>query len=269
MVIVPQLYFDFDTPAELKFCTYGSHLVDILLFRVKVKATGRLCTWCKPCEVVDRKVRYYADVEAKRKYLREKAREYRIASPDKYNEQARRWRLNNPESARAASRRNDLKRRGTLGAYLAATRDHRLKRNAEYRQCNQDRIKAYNAQYRLDNKDAQAVRVAKCYAAKSEHYREKGRLWKQANPDMVKAMQHNRRARILGNGGKYTAKQWQALKAKYDYRCLMCQRQEPHIRLTVDHVIPVSKGGSSDISNLEPLCKSCNSKKHRKLLDFR
>ena len=269
MVIVPQLYFDFDTPAELKFCTYGSHLVDILLFRVKVKATGWLVTWCKPCEAAYRKVGYYADVEVTRKYKREKAREYGIASPGKYAAQARIWRLNNLERSRAINRRSNLKRRGTREAYFAATRDHRLKKQAEYRQRNQDRLRAYNAQYRLDNKDAQAVRVAKSHAAKSDYYREKGRLWKQANPDMVRAMQHNRRARILGNGGKHTAKQWQALKAKYNYHCLMCQRQEPHIRLTVDHVIPVSKGGSSDICNLQPLCKSCNSKKHRKLLDFR
>lgn len=37
----------------------------------------------------------------------------------------------------------------------------------------------------------------------------------------------------------------------------------------IDHVMPVSKGGQNDISNLTPACQSCNSKKNNKsLIEF-
>jgi 5-methylcytosine-specific restriction endonuclease McrA len=40
--------------------------------------------------------------------------------------------------------------------------------------------------------------------------------------------------------------------------CIECGTTE---RLTIDHIAPVSLGGSDDISNLQTLCGSCNSRK--------
>lgn len=40
--------------------------------------------------------------------------------------------------------------------------------------------------------------------------------------------------------------------------CVTCGT---YIRLTVDHKIPVSKGGSDDPSNLQPMCLTCNIRK--------
>lgn len=42
------------------------------------------------------------------------------------------------------------------------------------------------------------------------------------------------------------------------YRCRHCSS---HLDLTVDHVIPESRGGDLSHSNLQTLCRSCNSKK--------
>lgn len=43
-----------------------------------------------------------------------------------------------------------------------------------------------------------------------------------------------------------------------DYKCVECNTQRD---LTVDHIIPWSKGGSDEPFNLQTLCKSCNSRK--------
>ena len=46
-----------------------------------------------------------------------------------------------------------------------------------------------------------------------------------------------------------------------DQRCLNCGG---HDRLTVDHKIPVSQGGTNAMSNLETLCYLCNQRKARR-----
>lgn len=53
-----------------------------------------------------------------------------------------------------------------------------------------------------------------------------------------------------------------------DYKCLLCGRKFDISDLTVDHIIPLSKGGKHEWRNIQPLCKSCNSKKHNKIINF-
>ncbi len=71
--------------------------------------------------------------------------------------------------------------------------------------------------------------------------------------------------RVRLNGGSFTIGEWELLKKQYGYRCPMCGKREPEIKLETDHIIPVCKGGSSYIENIQPLCKKCNSIKFTKI----
>lgn len=62
--------------------------------------------------------------------------------------------------------------------------------------------------------------------------------------------------------GSHTLKQWKNLCREYDYRCTDCGKKK---KLSEDHIIPLSKGGTNYISNIQPLCGSCNSKKGNKI----
>jgi hypothetical protein len=80
---------------------------------------------------------------------------------------------------------------------------------------------------------------------------------------------HIRRVvRKLENGGNHSLGEWDTLKAQYNWTCPACKRKEPEIKLTEDHIIPLVKGGSDNIENIQPLCRSCNSKKKVQVIKY-
>ena len=52
---------------------------------------------------------------------------------------------------------------------------------------------------------------------------------------------------------------WQAQIAAG--KCHYCQQSFAATELTMDHVVPLSRGGKSTKSNIVPCCKKCNSEK--------
>lgn len=59
---------------------------------------------------------------------------------------------------------------------------------------------------------------------------------------------------------------WRWLCAFLDYRCQLCGKQLPYKKLTIDHQLPIARGGDNDEWNLQPLCGPCNSSKQDRLI---
>lgn len=78
-----------------------------------------------------------------------------------------------------------------------------------------------------------------------------------------------RRTRKTLAGGEYTSDEWYSLCKYYDFCCLKCNKKFPFNQLTVDHIKPVAKGGSSFIWNIQPLCIECNKTKGVSEIDYR
>lgn len=91
--------------------------------------------------------------------------------------------------------------------------------------------------------------------------------WKKENYQRVLEMNRNYRARRQNSVGVFTADEWNTLVDLCDHRCLGCGCKPKN--LTADHVVPLSVGGKNFISNIQPLCRSCNSRKKATVLDYR
>ena len=93
--------------------------------------------------------------------------------------------------------------------------------------------------------------------------------WKGGISTYERKLWLNNQRRIKKNGisGFHTQGDWERLKTQYNWTCPSCKKFEPTIKLTEDHIIPISKGGSDNIENIQPLCKSCNSRKHNKIIE--
>lgn len=68
--------------------------------------------------------------------------------------------------------------------------------------------------------------------------------------------------------GSHTQGEWDILKIQYGFRCPACLEKESNIALTEDHIVPLSKGGSDFIENIQPLCMPCNRKKYTKTIRY-
>jgi len=114
--------------------------------------------------------------------------------------------------------------------------------------------------YFHSNRETESIRNARYRKAHSKRLLEKNRVNKRSNRARYRVYEHNRRALLNAAPGKFTKEEFEELCSKYDHHCLRCGLRE---RLVPDHVIPLSKGGTNFISNIQPLCSKCNAIKNR------
>ena len=174
---------------------------------------------------------------------REYNRKYKESNFEKERERKRKWREDNCENERA--------------------------RTQKYREDNIEKIRERKRKWRENNREYVNECARKYRAQNLGRVVESVRKWLKANPEKATEYYHNRRARVEHNGGTFTAREWRELKERHKYTCLRCGKREPEIKLAPDHVLPLAKGGANIIENIQPLCRSCNSKKHAKHIDYR
>ena len=148
---------------------------------------------------------------------------------------------------------------------IALTEEEKRRRGLEsqkrWREKNPEKAKGSQKEWREKNVKKTSARWAQ---------RNKERI--ATDPEYAKVRLEYHRVQVLRRrqvGGSHTIGEWEALKAATGNKCLCCGVNGDEVALTRDHVVPLSKGGTDDISNIQPLCASCNSKKRARTIDYR
>jgi 5-methylcytosine-specific restriction endonuclease McrA len=135
----------------------------------------------------------------------------------------------------------------------------------EWRKRNTDKTQAYHKKYAEKYADKERERhKAKAKREREsnpERIRERERKYRESHPNYNKNKTHQYRTKMKNSGVFFILPK--ELKKLNNQPCANCGTKE---RLTIDHIIPIARGGRHSIGNLQSLCLFCNSSKNSKLI---
>lgn len=228
---------------------------------------GRLWSCKKCCAEYSHKNKDRAAERARINYAlnpqprRDAVKRYALRNPEKVKARwaaygrehgaarARRYAEKNPEKVRETQQRTRAKNHHKI---LAATRDWR-KRNPE-------KVKAYQRVYG----PTRTGKRREQYAANPIPHRERRKRYDKDNPEMHKVHRFRRRARKHNAVGDYTIAEAQVLLERQQHLCAnphCCVDLRTVLVKCLDHIVALAKGGSNFITNMQWLCRPCNSRK--------
>lgn len=184
------------------------------------------------------------------------------------------WKKANPEKVRASRRRWYHKHKEAIKinytAWRIANKDKMAAIAARRKQKSPDSWRKVEAaakardpeKFQRENREKAKRSYHKNLEKNRQKSRDNLRRLRIQKPEMIReinrAAKHKRRAQKSGSQEHYTKAQISALRDKCGDKCAYCgERGKMHI----DHIIPLAKGGSNAISNIQLICGRCNSEK--------
>jgi predicted restriction endonuclease len=148
---------------------------------------------------------------------------------------------------------------------------HRVEARRKYQEEHKEQISEYKIGWAAENEDSVSVSRRKHYESNRDEVIARSKKGAEHNPERVRQAKINnlrkRRAARHASRGNFTVEEFKELCESYANKCLVCGDTEAV--LEADHVVPLTKAGSDSISNIQPLCGSCNREKFVNIIDYR
>jgi 5-methylcytosine-specific restriction endonuclease McrA len=132
---------------------------------------------------------------------------------------------------------------------------------AARRELTKEKDREWRREWHRKNPERQIAASARYYIANAEIRRARSLEWYAANPEKASAHRHNRRARVRAAEGTHTSEDILRIGAAQKWKCHWCGKATKQ-KYHVDHLVPLSKGGSNWPNNLVIACARCNLSKH-------
>jgi 5-methylcytosine-specific restriction endonuclease McrA len=166
----------------------------------------------------------------------------------------------------AAQRRakDPVARRRATSVYRAKYRDALREASARWRAEHPAAERETKARYYADHRAAASVRNANWRAKNRSALIQAKAKYQAEHPDLSRTSRRRRRALERTNAiGAVTATDVRAILAENGGRCVYCDKRPA---TTLDHRVPLSRGGAHAVFNLAGACQPCNSSKGSKLV---
>lgn len=184
------------------------------------------------------------------------------ANPEPTLEAIRRWRAANPEKVREMDRQKYLRHREHIRererAYYVLHQQEYVDRATRWREANPEKAREHARNGHARNRDRNNAyareHAREKYAEDPQKYRDRFNAWAQS--PQGRAWFHQKRAER--RGVPYTEEALEWLESLDSPLCTYCG--EP--ATSIDHIVPISRGGTGERENLTPACGRCNSRKN-------
>ena len=199
----------------------------------------------------------FKEIEAKELCCLCYGRKRRLKYPEKYRAASRKYRLVNPEKSRASSRK-----------YYQENSEKVNTKHRKYRLANPKKEKARGKKYRLENPEKAKVRIRKWRKENPEKVKMGIKKWKKENPGKYREIKLRRRGHGEVKKGVIDRLITENILKYGIITCEQC-REFCENDYHINHINPVSKGGSNDYDNLQILCAKHNREKGVRIIDYR
>lgn len=153
-----------------------------------------------------------------------------------------------------------LCKRHYSAARYAEQRDRLKAVQAANRARNRQRDRARSRAWRAAHPDLVAAANRAYRRARGDVLREQRRAYRDANRDLIRAQNNRRKARERAVAvNDLSPAQWRQIVTDWGGRCAYCGCTPAVI--TMDHVVPLGRGGHHTAANVVPACGPCNSRK--------
>jgi hypothetical protein len=244
---------------------------------VEEKITNRICRVCGELKVLSE---FHRDKQSKdgrravcKKCRIEYVKQYQKENRERILEGKRLFYKENRERLINQSRR-----------YKDCHKEEGAARDKRYYWSHIEQKSARDKNYYETHKEQELTRRSNYYKTHREQILKRTKNYQHAHADQISKREkkyrqtergsfrareksHRRRARERASKVDLTSEEWQRILKNQEDKCNLCGKRLCKSRpATMDHIIPLAKGGDLTFNNTQALCRSCNSRKGAKVM---